>query len=478
MVYAYSFSHVSFSIADRCLIHDFSGHVPVGARLGIIGPNGAGKSTLLKLLAGHYLPTSGALSCMDGNVSYVPQEPTASVPLSGAERFWACFSRVMETPPDILLLDEPTNHLDSHNREQLNQRLADYWGTVIIVSHDGAFLNTQIDTIWAIQSGDITVFKGRFSSYWKEIESQHARLQRQKEQLKNAEKEINKKHRQWQEKAAKRKSIGKKGIQNRKWPTVVSPTKLGRGTLSVNKDLAALREASEDINTSLKALHIDTLPIPTFSLSTKASKGQCVVSVSDGEMAYPGQAAIVEAISLHLMPGERIGIVANNASGKSTFLNALQSAPFIERRGEWKTPSESDIGYLDQHYEMVSHHACALAMLDSYQPQWRVDQQRRFLVDFLLKGAIVERPIDQLSAGERVRLSLAAIAAKTPRLLLLDEITNNIDWWTRQHLIQVLSKVPSTMIVVSHDTEFLSALSLDAWYTIENRRLRRREMAV
>ncbi len=133
--------------------------------------------------------------------------------------------------------------------------------------------------------------------------------------------------------------------------------------------------------------------------------------------------------------------------------------PKIWRQGQWFIPKPEDIGYLDQHYGTLAGET-VLDCISNHVPAWSHAEIRKHLNDFLLrKNEEVNAKISTLSGGEKARLSLALIAAKTPRLLILDEVTNNLDLETRNHVLQVLQSYPGAMIVISHDQDFLKRLS-------------------
>ena len=141
--------------------------------------------------------------------------------------------------------------------------------------------------------------------------------------------------------------------------------------------------------------------------------------------------------------GQRIAIVGDNGSGKSTLARAILAAPRILRHGDWLTPDARAIGYLDQHYANLDPAHSVLQALKHVAPGWSTAQLRQHLSDFLFRHNIaVEAKVSTLSGGEKARLSLACIAARVPELLILDEVTNNLDLATRRHVIDVLRDFP------------------------------------
>ena len=141
----------------------------------------------------------------------------------------------------------------------------------------------------------------------------------------------------------------------------------------------------------------------------------------------------------------------------------------VIKSGNWHAPKISDIGYLDQHYGTLSAEKTVLETIAELVPTWSHIEVRRHLNDFLFrKNEEVNSLVAKASGGEKARLSLAQIAARTPKLLILDEITNNLDLETRGHVIEVLKNYPGAMIVISHDTDFLREIGVHDRYQIAN----------
>lgn len=161
-------------------------------------------------------------------------------------------------------------------------------------------------------------------------------------------------------------------------------------------------------------------------------------------------------------------ISGKNASGKSTLLRAIIGQEQIFKTGDWHLAKSENIGYLDQHYSNLIPELSVIEHLKQARPDWSEAEIRRHLNDFLFrKNEEVSQTANQLSGGEKARLSLAIIAAKTPRLLLLDEITNNLDLETKEHVTQVLKEYPGAMIIASHDDEFVEDTGVEFEYEVE-----------
>jgi ATPase subunit of ABC transporter with duplicated ATPase domains len=168
----------------------------------------------------------------------------------------------------------------------------------------------------------------------------------------------------------------------------------------------------------------------------------------------------LSGITFSLSKGERIAL--ENGSGKSTFIKAILGDESIYKTGAWYTLKREDIGYLDQHYRTLDPLKSVLETMSEIVPHWSYAEIRNHLNDFLFrKNEEVTAQVNNLSGGEKVRLSLAQIAAKTPQLLVLDEITNNLDLETKSHVIQVLKCYPGALMIVSHEIDFLKEMRVE-----------------
>ena len=198
--------------------------------------------------------------------------------------------------------------------------------------------------------------------------------------------------------------------------------------------------------------------LPKFSLSAADIGHKTIVEIRDGSCGYDEQ-TILKNITLTVGSTDRFAILGNNGSGKSTLVKAIMNDPQVWRCGTWFTPKPEDIGYLDQHYGNLKDET-VLDCISDHVPSWSHADIRKHLNDFLFrKNEEVQAPVNTLSGGEKARLSLALIAAKIPRLLILDEVTNNLDIETRDHVLQILQGYPGAMIVISHDQDFLDQLN-------------------
>lgn len=455
------FKDLSLSFPHKTCFDDFNVQINSGDRIAVIGRNGSGKSMLLKMVR------TAVENINDITAAYIPQIINDFNSLSGGQRFNASLTEALSSDPTVLLLDEPTNHLDRQNRKSLMRMLQSYRGTLIVVSHDTELLRSCIDTLWHIDRGKIHVFSGSYDNYVRERNHQKASLEQEVAHLNREKKEIHRALMKEQKRAAKSKAQGAKSIDRRKWPTIVSHAKAGRAEETSGRKKSAIDHERQDLNEKLSILRLPEIIQPKFSLSHEEVKDGVVLSVHEGAIGYHGSERLISNINLSLFSKGRLAITGGNGSGKTTIVRAILGDPIVERVGDWYVPKNQNIGYLDQHYKTLSSNKSVLESLSEVMPSWSPGEVRRHLNDFLFrKNEEVNTFVYQLSGGEKARLSLALIAAKPPKLLILDEITNNLDLETRNHVVEVLKDYPGTMIVISHETDFLTEIGVHNFYEV------------
>ncbi len=457
-------NQLGISFPHKTCFEDFSTQIHHGSRIAVIGQNGSGKSTLLKTLQGQFEPSSGSVhTSHDVIFGYVPQVINEFELVSGGQRLNKALTKVLSMDPNVLLLDEPTNHLDSHNRNSLMRMLRQYAGTLIMVSHDVEFLNACVDTLWHIDNGKVHVFSGNYNDYMREIKIQHTSIEQELSRLDRQKKDVHQSLMKEQERSSKRKTYGEKKYADDKM-ALRSAQGWGENTRNKNKKMIATTK--NDLLEKLSTLRLPEVITPKFSINVADISNRVLVSITNGSIGYKSNETILENINLSLGPKSRTAIQGNNGSGKSTLLKAILGDPSILKSGSWHTPN--DIGYLDQHYNTLAGEKSVLETIAELV-DWTHAEIRRHLNDFLFrKNAEVNAKVDQLSGGEKVRLSLAQIAANTQKLLILDEITNNVDLSTKMHLLDFLNAYPGGYIIVCHDEGFLEKLQLDDVYLVKD----------
>ncbi|AEA65549.1 ABC-F family ATP-binding cassette domain-containing protein [Burkholderia gladioli] len=450
---------VDLTFAHKTCFRQFSAVVEWGQRIAIVGENGAGKSSLLRMLRGELAPSEGTVTIApEARIGYVAQIQDEVGGMSGGQRVNRALSAAMAETPDLLLLDEPTNHLDAGNRRSLSRMLQSFYGTVVMVTHDHELMNQTCDRVWHIGHERVEVFEGRYADYLVEQDLRRHALERQMSAVKRARQDAHEALMQEQDRAANARQRGIKSIKDRKWATIKSPTKLGRGNTTAGRKQAEIREEQRELSEQLASLRLPEVITPRFHLDGGARSRQSVLQISGGVVGHDGQPLLGD-IYLSLMHGERLALVGRNGSGKSTLARAILGDERLRLGGEWIAPPRDKIGYVDQHYDNLDPEASVLESLARVVPAWSVGELRTHLASFLFRqGAEVEAPTRSLSGGEKARLSLACIAADPPHLLILDELTNNLDTTMRGHMVEVLASYPGAMLLISHDEAFLDAV--------------------
>jgi ATP-binding cassette subfamily F protein uup len=438
-------------------------YVEEGERLCLVGRNGSGKSTLLKLAAGLIEPDSGERFAQRGiTIRYLPQEPDLSgyatagdyaraglgpgddahrvtyllnalgltgdenaAQISGGEARRAALVRVLAPSPDILLLDEPTNHLDLPAIEWLENELATMRSALVLISHDRRFLTRlSTGTLW-LDRGTTRRFDWGFSQF----------ETRRDELLEQEEIERHKLDR----KIAAELDWVRHGVSGRR--------KRNQGRLAA---LAQLRQQRREQRQA------------TGDARLKASEGDdsgtLVLEAKQVSKAYDGR-CIVRDFSVRILRGDRVGIVGPNGAGKTTLVNLL-TGRLAPDSGIIRIGANVNIAALDQDRRELLPDATVVEVLTKGQGNTVTISGRSrhvisYMKDFLFTPEQARTPVRVLSGGERARLLLARALATPSNLLVLDEPTNDLDLETLDLLQEMIADYPGTIVLVSHDRDFL-----------------------
>lgn len=463
------FTDLSLFFSHKTCFTDFHGQITFGNRIAIIGRNGSGKSSLLRLFAGLTSPVEGGIYVPQNVVQgFIPQIVDTFDSLSGGQRFNKLLTQTLTSEPNLLLLDEPTNHLDQENRRSLMKMLCDFSGTLIIVTHDTELLNNTTNTIWHINHQKVNVFSGNYTDYMRKLHIHRTAVEHELARLGQQKKQIHADLMKEQKRAKSRRLLGEQQINQKRWPTIVSGGKARNAQGTAGRKKRALNSKKEALVSRLASLQREETLTPKFVLTSQHTS-QNLITITEGSVSYAANKFILQRLSLVIKAQERVAIHGANGSGKSTLIKAILGNASLITTGSWHVPQRSDIGYLDQHYHNLHSENTVWQTLSYLLPNRSYTEIRTFLNDFLFrKNEEVEALITTLSGGEKVRLSLAQLAAQNPRLLILDEITNNLDKETREQVLHVLSEYPGAMMVISHDADFLAALGITTNYEINN----------
>jgi ATP-binding cassette subfamily F protein uup len=463
--------------AHRTLLDSVSLGVSAGDRIGVVGPNGAGKSTLLALLGGRTEPDTGRVAMASGlRLGYLPQsdrlagpvgeivfggaggaagtpweaDPRARVimtellpgisldaeagQLSGGERRRVALAALLVAERDVLLLDEPTNHLDIEAIDWLGRHLRDRGCAVIVVSHDRWLLDTVCDRTWEIDRGQVHSAEGGYSAY---VLAQ-AERERSEEVAERRRRNLARKELAWLQRGAKARTTKAK-FRVEAATALIAAEPPPRDSVELTK-MATVR------------LGKTVIELEDVSLS-----------VGDGDH----QRCLLDGVTWRLGPGDRVGIVGVNGSGKTSLLRVLAgpvSGHFgLHAAGTIIRGKTIRLAHLSQELAELDPDLRVREAVEEIRLRIQVGDRELSAGQLLERlGFSTERQwtkISDLSGGERRRVQMLRLLMDEPNVLLLDEPTNDLDIETLTEFEDLLDDWPGTLVVVSHDRYFLERVT-------------------
>jgi ATP-binding cassette subfamily F protein uup len=493
--------NVDFSVGGPLLLDHVDLTIEPGERIALIGRNGAGKSTLLKLLAGELKADDGEIRLEGGRrVARLEQEVPADAQgavfdvvatglgelgaqlaqfhhlshadpvdtialsrvqakieaahgwsldqrvgevldrlgldgeagfaqLSGGMKRRVLLARALVSTPDLLLLDEPTNHLDIAAIDWLEGFLKSWQGARVVVTHDRRFLRALATRIVEIDRGQLTSWPGDWANY-----------QRRREERLNAEVQESAR---FDKLLAQEETWIRQGIKARRTRDEGRVRRLE----AMRNERAARREQTGNVR---------------METAQSGASGKKVIEARDVSFAHGGavvgSGAIVRDFSTTILRGDRIGLIGPNGSGKTTLLKLLLGE-LQPDAGEIRLGTQLQVAYFDQYRATLREDWSAIENVAEGRDFIEIGGRRKhvlgYLQDFLFTPERARAPITRLSGGERNRLLLARLFAQPSNLLVMDEPTNDLDVETLELLEELLAEYPGTLLLVSHDRDFL-----------------------
>ncbi len=445
--------HVTVRGFEKILFDNLDLTIETGDRVGVVGINGAGKSTLLRIIGGESLPDSGAIrrgkNVRIGYLEQIPRLPSGTVrdalghdwqieatmdrlgmahefetlieQLSGGQLKRVALAQLFTTPNDIIVLDEPTNHLDLFAIQWLEQQIREFRGGVVLVSHDRFLLDQVTTRMVEIDRGKTYVHAYGYAAL---LEAQSLR-EEQAAISEQVRRNLARTELAWLRRGAKARSTKPQARID------------AAERLLARRPEAAAREGILDLQVEMPRL------------------GTTVIKVHNVSFSYPHARELLHKVNLELGPGDRIGIVGPNGTGKTTLIDLLSSrlAPSTGtiKHGPTVRASYFEQGGGDFDLEKTVQELVAGPLGDPGSLSDLALMKR-----FWFSGALPKTKAIDLSGGERRRLQLLLALGPHPNVLFLDEPTNDLDLETIRLIEEFLRQWPGTVVVVSHDRTFLS----------------------
>nr|WP_319514066.1 ABC-F family ATP-binding cassette domain-containing protein [uncultured Cohaesibacter sp.] len=465
---------IHLAIGGQALLAGAELAVHEGDSIALVGRNGSGKSTLLKIAAAIVEPDGGDRFFQPGTtLRYLPQEPDLTAfdtvldyveeglapgdahyraqylleelgltgkenpkDISGGEARRAAIARVLAPEPDILLLDEPTNHLDLPAIEWLESELKQIRSAKVIISHDRRFLeNLTRNVVW-IDRGTARRSNRGFANFeaWRDEVFEQEQIEEQK--------------------------LKQKILAEEDWIRYGVTARRKRNVRRLG-ELGALREKKQHMAQNRPQGDVK------MSATEGENSGKSVIKARNISKSFDGR-TIVKDFSMEILRGDRIGIVGPNGAGKSTLINLLTDG-LEPDSGSVKLGTNLQMVTLDQKRESLNPDWTLKEALTTHDGDMvQVGDSSRHVVgymkDFLFRPEQARSPISVLSGGERGRLMLARALAKPSNFLVLDEPTNDLDLETLDLLQEVIDDYSGTVLLVSHDRDFLDRLCTTTLY--------------
>lgn len=455
--------NIQHSFGGDDLLHQVNFQLLPGERICLIGRNGSGKSTLLKIASGQFEAQGGEIFLQPSTtVRYLEQAPdfdgydTVSTyveaglgpsddphrasyllshlgltgeedpnHLSGGEARRAALARVLAPEPDILMLDEPTNHLDLPAIEWLEGELARSRSALVLISHDRRFLENISNAVLWLDRGEARRLDQGFTKFeaWRDKVLEEEELEQHK--------------------------LGREIVREEHWLRYGVSARRKRNQRRL-KDLHGLRAEYRGHKGPL-----GKIDAPQFE---SRESGKLVIEAKNISKSY-GPQKIIEDFSIRINRGDCIGLVGPNGAGKTTLLKMLIGA-LKPDSGSIKIGTNLDIAQIDQkRSDLPLDDTLAQYLTDgrgeNLLVRGEVKHVTGYMKEFLFAPEQARTPIAKLSGGERARLILARILARSSNLLVLDEPTNDLDMETLDLLQEIVSNYPGTVVLVSHDRDFL-----------------------
>lgn len=447
---------------DRLILDIDKLEILDGDRIGLVGVNGAGKTTLIKSLLGQIPIDEGNVS-LTKSFAYISQSENSNEEtlnnnfknvfnapfeyhefLSGGEKVKFKIAKALSENKHLIIADEPTANLDEHSIEVLENMLKNYNGALLLVSHDRRFLDSLCNTIIEIEDGKIKAYKGNYSKYLELKSSERQRAETEYTSYINEKKHL--------ENAILNK-------QNLKDSLRKTPKRMGNSEARLHK--MGPQRAKKNLDNNIKALRsrIDQLEVKEKPKTIKEIKirvqdnlkiaSKNLIEAKDFTL-FADNKLLLKDVKFKIKNGKKVALIGDNGCGKSTLLKNI-----VSRENNIKVLDNVIIGYFDQSQKILKDDE---SILKNILEDCSYDESfvRINLDGFGFKGDAVFKKVSSLSGGEKVKIALCKILLSDNNLIILDEPTNYLDIKSMESLETALINCNKTLIVVSHDRNFIS----------------------
>lgn len=441
-------NHIKHYVQDRLLLDIDKLEVHAKDRIGIVGRNGSGKTTLLNILAKKVVLESRQV-IQHASVELLPQLKRTDTVKSGGEITQEYIQQALTSDAALLLADEPTTNLDTEHIEWVEKKFHNWPGALILISHDRAFLDSLCTTIWEIDEGRVTEYKGNYTQYSKQKEVEYhqkqqafEKYQKQKHHLEEAIKQ--------KEEQAQRATKKPKNVTNSEARIKGTKPYFANKQKKLRKTVSAFETRLENLETVEKQK--DLPPIQMNVPNEETFKNQVVLRAEKVHGMVESRVLWNET-SFYIRGGDKVAVMGSNGTGKTTLIKKI-----IGKETGFTFSPSIKIGYFAQNLTILDLDKTILENVQSTSIQ---DETliRTVLARMHFFTEDVYKPVNILSGGERVKVALTKIFLSNVNMLVLDEPTNYLDLESLEALETLSKQYKGTIIFVSHDRKFIEHVS-------------------
>lgn len=514
------------------LFQNLNFSIEASEKVALIGNNGTGKSTLLKMMAGFLMPSVGVITkdsppyyvpqhfgqfnelsvaqalyvndkiaalheilegkITDANLEVLNEDWTIEerclealkfwnlsnislmqtmASLSGGEKTKVFLAGIRIHDPEIILLDEPTNYLDRLSREHFYRYVENSKKTLVVVSHDRTLLSL-LPFVYELEKGGLKAFGGNYDFYKEQKYNEAMALDENLQNQKNSFRKAKKKERETLERKQKQDARGKKNFEAMGGPKIAKKKMKDNAEKSSTRLTDAHSDKLTSIAEEIAQIRQKISPLAKMKMDFESSSlhtGKILVRAQGIQFGYGGKKLWQEPMSFEIRSGERLQIQGANGSGKTTLIKIMlgEIPPIM---GTIDVAYVKTV-YIDQNYSLILNDFTVYEMAQKYNSHFLSEGEIKIrLSRFLFHSEFWDKLCGTLSGGEKMRLTLCclAIGNQAPDLFILDEPTNNLDIQNVEILTQAVNEYRGTVIVVSHDSTFLTDIGVDHFIKVGN----------